>query len=86
MRGIYSMIKILSVLLSLLATPMQAQQQPAQLTPSQTAIQINGVVGQWAQTIETQQRLISELQQEVAKLKVENATMKKEKENAKPQP
>jgi hypothetical protein len=48
------------------ALPAHAQQQP---TPSQTAIQIDNVINQWAQMIETLQR--------------ENADLKKQVEDAK---
>lgn len=43
-----------------------AQQQA---TPSQTAIQIDNVVNLWAQQIEAQQKMIADLQKEIAELK-----------------
>lgn len=72
----------LSLLLLSLSTSI-AVAQPGQLSPSQAAIQINTVIGQWAQTIEAQQKSIMDLQQEVTKLKAENEALKKEKANAK---
>ncbi len=72
-------MKSLTLILSLLAFPAFAQSQ--QQSPSQIAIQITTIVGQWAQTIETQQRMITEGQQEIARLKAE--LEKKEKPDAK---
>jgi uncharacterized coiled-coil protein SlyX len=47
------------------ASPALAQQQ--QLSPPETALQINGVVGQWAQTLVQQGKVIEQLQAELAK-------------------
>jgi uncharacterized protein (DUF3084 family) len=41
----------------------------AQQSPSQTAIQIDTIINQWAQVIEAQQKQISEQQKEIADLK-----------------
>jgi len=51
--------------LAFAATPALAQQS----TPSQTAIQIDNVINGWAQTIEAQQKMIADLQKEIADLK-----------------
>jgi hypothetical protein len=63
-------------LLFLLAfTAVAFAQQP---TPSQVALQIDGIVNSWAQTIEAQQKQIADLQKENADLKA-----KLEKQDAK---
>lgn len=49
--------------LCLLATPCIAQ-QPAP-TVAETALQINGVVSQWAQTLTQQSRIIDDLQKQL---------------------
>lgn len=49
----------------LLATPCLAQQQP-QLSPPETALQINSIVGLWAQTLVNQGKLIDDLQKQLA--------------------
>lgn len=51
----------------LLATPAFAQQQ--QPSPPETALQINGVIGQWAQLLVQQAKLIEQLQAELAQAK-----------------
>lgn len=48
--------------LCLLATPCFAQQQ----TPSDVALQINGVIGTWAQMIVQQGKMIEDLQKKLA--------------------
>jgi hypothetical protein len=59
------MMRLIAFVLCLMAVPAHAQQP----TPSQTAIQIDNVINQWAQTIEALQR--------------ENADLKKQIEDAK---
>ena len=55
------------IALSLLFAPICSAyaQQP---TPAQTALQIDNVINQWAQTIEAQQVLIAKLQARVKEL------------------
>jgi len=58
---------LLSIALAFaLVAPARAQ---AQQTPSQIAIQLDGVINSWAQTIESQNKVIADLQKEVADLK-----------------
>lgn len=53
--------------LGLLAAPSFAQQQqPA--SPPETALQINAVIGQWAQTIVQQAKMIEQLQARIKEL------------------
>jgi hypothetical protein len=47
-----------------LASPALAQQQ--QQTPPELALQINGVIGTWAQTIVQQGNMIADLQKQLA--------------------
>lgn len=70
-----SMKKIL-VLGLLISVPAWAQ-QPVQQTPSQVALQITGILGQWAQALEALQKENADLRKERDELKA------KEKENAK---
>jgi hypothetical protein len=58
--------------LCLLATPCVAQQQQI-VSPSATALQINSIIGQWAQTLEQQGKVIADLQ---AQLTAANAKIK----------
>lgn len=59
------MKKIVLVTFLLIATPAFAQQP----SPPETALQINGVIGQWAQTLVQQAKLIEQLQAELAQAK-----------------
>lgn len=53
--------------LGLFAVPSFAQQQqPA--SPTETALQINAVIGQWAQTIVQQAKMIEQLQARIKEL------------------
>ena len=56
---------LVNMLFVVLMIPARAQQQP---TPSQTAIQIDNVINQWAQTIEAQQVQIAKLLARVKEL------------------
>lgn len=58
------MLKYLVLTLALLATSALAQQQA--VPPPETALQINGVIGQWAQTLVQQARVIEDLQKQLA--------------------
>ncbi len=58
----YTAICILSVALM---SSAQAQEP----TPSQTAIQIDNVINQWAQTIERQQKQLADLQKQLEEAK-----------------
>ena len=51
-------------------------QQPQQQSPSQLALQITGVIGQWAQMLEVQQRQIAELQGQLAAVTKERDELK----------
>ena len=63
----------------LLASPALAQQQQ-QISPAETALQINSVVSQWAQTLAQQGRMIDELQKQIA---AKDAKIKELEEKAK---
>ena len=58
-----------------MTAPAVAQQQ--QVTPSQMALQIQGIIGQWAQQIEADQRTIADLQKQIAELKAKTPEPKK---------
>ena len=60
----------------LLATPSLAQQQ----TPSQMALQLNGVISNWALTLESQSKQIETLTKETADLKARLAEKEKPKD------
>lgn len=64
---------IVLALIALLATPASAQI----VTPSQTAIQIDTVINQWAQVIEAQQKQIEELKKDNTELKAKLEAEKK---------
>ena len=55
-------MRIIAVALVMLVSPALAQQQP----PPEVALQINNVVGQWAQMLVQQGRTIAELQAQLA--------------------
>jgi hypothetical protein len=57
-------MKWLVILCLLFTTPVLAQ-QPQQQTPSQIAIQLSNIIGQWAQAIETLQTKNAELQKQL---------------------
>lgn len=54
-------MKKLALLFLLAATPALAQQA----TPAETAIQLNALIGQWAQSLTQQARTIEELQKQL---------------------
>ena len=56
---------LVNMLVFALMIPANAQQP----TPSQTAIQIDNVINQWAQTIEAQQKTIADLQKQLEEAK-----------------
>lgn len=58
-------MKCAIVVLSLLLVS-SANAQPVQQTPSQTAIQINNVINQWALSLEAQAKMIDELKKQLA--------------------
>ena len=60
------MIRLIFVISMLLPSVAFAQQQPS---PSQTAIQIDNVVNQWAQQLDNDQRAIAALQKQIDDLK-----------------
>ncbi len=64
-----------ALLFSLFATAASAQQQA---TPSQVAIQIDNVVNGMAQSIENDQRIIADLQKQIADLKAKYEPAKSE--------
>lgn len=55
-------------------TASAVAQQPS---PSQTAIQIDNVINQWAQTIEAQQRTIDDLRKQLEEAKAPKPLEKK---------
>lgn len=57
------MKRVILLAMLLAASPALAQQQ---LSPPETALQINGVIGQWAQTLVQQGKAIEELQKQNA--------------------
>lgn len=58
------MMKKLMIFLALLSGPAAAQQSPSAL-----ALQINGVIGQWAQAIESLQVQNAKLEKQLADIK-----------------
>ena len=60
------MIRLIAFVLCLLVSPALAQQQ---LTPAQTALQIDNVINQWAQTIENQAQALKAAQERIDALK-----------------
>jgi cell division protein FtsL len=68
------MMRLMAFVFFLMASPALAQQQP---TPAQTALQIDNVINQWAQTIEAQQKQIADLQKQLEELKVAKPDEKK---------
>lgn len=64
--------------LCLMPVCANAQQQAS---PSQTAIQIDNVINQWAQTLEALQKQNADLQKEVADLKAKYEPKKDEPKN-----
>jgi hypothetical protein len=67
------MIRLFAVVLCLMAVPAFAQQP----TPSQTAIQIDNVINQWAQTIEALQRENADLKKQIEDTKAAKTDDKK---------
>lgn len=61
-------MKILNIGILLALTVAASAQQPQQ-TPAQVALTINGVIGQWAQALEAQQKQIADLQKQIEDLK-----------------
>lgn len=59
------MKRILIALCLFAATPAFAQQQ--QTSPTETALQINGVIGQWAQALVQQSKAIEQMQADLIK-------------------
>ena len=68
---------LLVVLLTALI-PAVASAQTQQPTPTQTALQIDNVINQWAQTLEALQKQNADLQREIADLKAKYEPPKKE--------
>ena len=66
-----------------IATPALAQQT---LSPSQTALQIDAVVNQWAQVIEASQKQLAADHQKIDSLQKEIDTLKAPPAPAKPVP
>jgi hypothetical protein len=63
----------------------QAPQQPTQQTPTQIALQLNGIIGSWAQAIEALQAQNASLQQQLAAVTKERDELKA-KHEPKPPP
>ena len=68
---------LLVVLLTALI-PAVASAQTQQPTPTQTALQIDNVINQWAQTLEALQKQNADLQREIDGLKAKYEPPKKE--------
>lgn len=68
------LVKTLTVMLFFASVEAAIAQQP---TPSQTAIQIDNVINQWAQTIEAQQKQIADLQKQLEEAKAAKPEEKK---------
>lgn len=66
----------------LVISPCAAQQQQM-VPPPEVALQINGIVGTWAQTLVQQGRTIEDLQKQLAQSKAE-ATRLKDKYEVEP--
>lgn len=60
----------------LMAQATAQPQQPQQQTPSQIALQINGVIGGWAQALEALQKQNADLQQQLAAVTKERDELK----------
>ena len=67
------MIRVFGFLLCLISWSASAQQN----TPSQTAIQIDNIINQWAQTIEALQRENAELRKQIEDAKAPKVDDKK---------
>jgi len=67
-------LQVIAVLLLSFATSLAFAQQP---TPSQTAIQIDNVINQWAQMIEGQAKQIADLQRQLEEAKAAKPEEKK---------
>lgn len=75
------------VLLTIVANAMVfssfALAQPQQQTPSQVAIQITSIIGQWAQAIEALQKQNTDLQHQLDTVTKERDELKSKQEPAK---
>lgn len=67
------MARLIAILLLALTSPALAQQP----TPAQTALQIDNVINQWAQTIEALQRENAELKKQIEEAKAAKPDEKK---------
>jgi P pilus assembly chaperone PapD len=72
------MIVRASLLLVVLALVLTVRAN-AQMAPSQTAIQIDNVVNQWAQQLENDQKIIADLQKQLSDAKKANGGADKAK-------
>jgi hypothetical protein len=59
---------VAAVTVSLMTISAKAQ-QPVQLSPSQAALQVNSVINSMALALENEQKVISDLQRQIAELK-----------------
>lgn len=73
------MLKYLVVAFVLLVAPASAQQQPQ--TPPEIALQMNGIIGTWAQTLVQQASMIADLQRKLtaAEARIQDMERKPEK-------
>lgn len=69
--------------LCLLASPCLAQQQ--QLSPPEAALQINGIIGTWAQSLVQQARMIDDLQKQLAAAQARIKELEPKEEAKKPE-
>lgn len=64
------MLKYLLLSTAILLTPAMAQpQQQDQQTPPEVALQMNSIIGTWAQTLMQQAKVIDELQKQNTSMK-----------------
>lgn len=69
---------------ALVSSPAVAQQQQVQQTPPEVALQLNNVIGSWAQTIVNQTRQIETLQTKNAELQKQLDELKPKKKGTTP--
>lgn len=72
-------MKRLALVLLLIAMPASAQPQQQQQTPSQLALQLQQIIGNWAQAIEALQKQNADLQQQLTAVTKERDELKQAK-------
>lgn len=76
------MKKTIFIIGLLIATPAIAQQQ--QQSPSEVALQINTIIGQWAQALIQQAKTIDELQKQLKEEQLKNKGLEDKVNGTKP--